>query len=583
MLRALAVVVGEGPAARVRGAFAATAGTAVLEAVGLAMLVPLVTDLLAERFPRVWLWTALLVVIVAASIVVQTIVNARRRAVTSAAVSVLQRKVTDHATTLPLGWFGPANQDRLTRLLSDAADALSLTINGVVSINLRAVALGAALWIVLAIVDLPTALVGAVGLAFVALLYRLAVRMLRGATVTGDAASDRINGQLVEFAQNQPVLRAHGRVGDANTELVDALVQVRKGASAYFRGAIVGVSAFVVGCAFFSTAVLLVAVTRAEDGATTTAAAVCVVLFSALLVDALAALGRSGSVIWAAERTLGEVEELLATPPLAVPSPPHAPPRDSSLTFDDVSFGYTRERAVLDSVSLHVPAGTTCAVVGPSGSGKTTLARLVARFWDVDAGSVCLGDVDVRDMSSDDLMSRISMVFQDVYLFDGTIRENVLVADPAADDDALARAARHARVDEIVARLPDGWDTRVGEHGAALSGGERQRVSLARAFLSDAPVVLLDEPTSALDGDSEAAVQAAIDELTRGRTVLMIAHRLGTVAGADLICFVESGRVAESGTHDALLAADGRYAAFWREQEQARTWRIGNGSAQVAG
>ena len=210
-----------------------------------------------------------------------------------------------------------------------------------------------------------------------------------------------------------------------------------------------------------------------------------------------------------------------------------------------------------------MPQGQRLAVVGPSGAGKSTLLQLLARFYDVDAGSVRIGGVDVRDIATDQLMSQVSIVFQDVYLFDGTIAENVRLGRRDATDDEVRAAASAARLDEVITRLPGGWQAKVGEAGTLLSGGERQRVSIARALLKNAPIVLLDEVTSALDPVNEAAVHAGIERLMAGRTVVMVAHRMRTVRRADQVIFLDDGRIVEAGRHDELLRHNGRYAGFW--------------------
>ena len=250
-------------------------------------------------------------------------------------------------------------------------------------------------------------------------------------------------------------------------------------------------------------------------------------------------------------------------------------PDPGAVGLDDVVFGYRTDVPVLDGVSLDVPARSMCAIVGPSGSGKTTIARLLARFWDVDSGTVRVGGTDVRDMPTAQLMEQLSMVFQDVYLFDDTLAANIRIGNPVADDEQIRWAADLAGVTEIVERLPHGWDTRVGEGGRALSGGERQRVSIARALLKRAPIVLLDEATSALDAENEANIVAAMEELRRTSTLIVIAHKLETIAAADqVIVLDDAGHVAQHGRHEDLVEAEGPYRSFWEQRARAHGWTL---------
>ena len=219
----------------------------------------------------------------------------------------------------------------------------------------------------------------------------------------------------------------------------------------------------------------------------------------------------------------------------------------------------------------------TCALpIWPSGSGKTTISRLISRFADAQAGTIRIGGVDIQQVEPAELMRSISVVFQDVYLFDDTILNNIRMAQPNATEAEVTAAAQAANCHDFITRLPQGYDTRIGDIGGALSGGERQRLSIARAMLKDAPIVLLDEPTSALDTESEVAVQKAINRLVTDKTVIVIAHRLSTIVGADLILVLEEGQVTERGSHRELLAQSGRYAAMWAIQQQSQTWRQGN-------
>ena len=248
-------------------------------------------------------------------------------------------------------------------------------------------------------------------------------------------------------------------------------------------------------------------------------------------------------------------------------------PKSHDISFEHVDFSYG-DRKIIDDVSFTIPEGTTTAIVGPSGSGKTTLTSLMARFWDVKKGSVKLGGIDVKDYSLDSLMSNFSMVFQNVYLFNDSIENNIKFGKPAASHEEVVAAAKAARCHDFIMALPDGYDTVIGEGGATISGGERQRLSIARAMLKDAPIVILDEATANVDPENEAELQAAIEALTGGKTIIMIAHRLKTVRHANQILVVDHGRIVQHGTHDQLIQQKGIYADFILNRKAAIDWKI---------
>ncbi|MCR5034980.1 MAG: ABC transporter ATP-binding protein/permease [Clostridia bacterium] len=298
-------------------------------------------------------------------------------------------------------------------------------------------------------------------------------------------------------------------------------------------------------------------------------------VFSAIISTALAKVMFASSGIMMAETALARVETAANAPQLPVSAAPKEP-MDNSIEFQDVSFTYDgSDVPALDHVSFEAKAGQTIALVGPSGGGKTTAASLAARFWDVSDGSVLVGGADVREIDPHVLMDHIAFVFQNNQLFKTSILENVRAARPEASREEVLEALSQARCDDIIEKLPDGIDTQIGSKGTYLSGGEQQRIALARAILKDSPIVLLDEATAFADPENEVLIQKAFTQLTKGRTVMMIAHRLTTVMGADRIIVLAEGKVAEQGTHEELLAAGGLYAHMWADYQQAVLWKIG--------
>ena len=300
-------------------------------------------------------------------------------------------------------------------------------------------------------------------------------------------------------------------------------------------------------------------------------------VFSAIISTALARIMFAASGMMLASTALGRIAQVMDAPTLKTTTMPIAP-KDNSVTFRDVSFTYDgAQLPALDHVSFRVEPGQTVALVGPSGGGKTTAACLIPRFWDVSSGSVEVGGVDVRQTDPHVLMDQVAFVFQNDRLFKASILENVSVARPSATREEVRAALSAAQCDDILAKLPDGMDTMIGTDGTYLSGGEQQRVALARAILKNAPIVVLDEATAFADPENEVLIQKAFAVLTKGRTVIMIAHRLSTVVGADKIIVLDGGHVEETGTHAQLVRAGGLYARMWADYNQAAKWKISAG------
>ena len=301
--------------------------------------------------------------------------------------------------------------------------------------------------------------------------------------------------------------------------------------------------------------------------------AACVVIV-ARLAEPISVLVNVIKLFDLIDSSFHRIKAVLRDEPLKIHDPVQKP-ENFDITFERVDFTYeTQEKRAVKDVSFHMPNQTMTAIVGDSGSGKTTLTRLMMRYADTQQGNITIGGVDIKNMDPDDLMKHISVVFQDVYLFDDTILNNIKMANPDATDQMVKDAAKAAYCHEFISRLPDGYHTRTGDIGGSLSGGERQRISIARAILKNAPIVILDEPTAALDTESEVAVQKAIDKLVEDKTVIVIAHRLSTISGADNILVIDNGEIVESGKHDELIAGRGKYFNMWSAQQRVKEWHI---------
>lgn len=462
----------------------------------------------------------------------------------------------------------------LSTVLNQDVTMSLLSVSEVASQFLRLVVIPLAFVVALVVIDwrlLLGALVGAAVAAFFLARQNAALAKSQGEIGKADAeTADRI----VEYVQGLPVLKAAGQVGERSERLVNALHHQGTALRASIDQATFALTGGAIGANLAVAGVVAVGAVLVLGGELVPATAAAVVVAAAGLAEPLARAAAMTSVFEASAAAMNRIDEVLAIDPLPVPDEP-ATITGHDIAFENVTFAYRGATApAVRDVSLQLRAGTLTAFVGPSGSGKTTMTRLVSRFADPQQGRVLIGGTDIRDVTERELMRHIAVVFQDVHLFDTTIFDNVAMARPEASDAEVLAALEAANCGELIARLPLGVQTRVGEIGNQLSGGERQRVAIARALLKDAPIVLLDEPTSALDTESEVMVQEAIDRLVADKTVVVIAHRLSTVVAADQIVVLEEGRVAEIGDHASLLDAEGRYAKMWAAQTRARGWTL---------
>ncbi|MDO4281730.1 MAG: ABC transporter ATP-binding protein [Peptococcaceae bacterium] len=399
---------------------------------------------------------------------------------------------------------------------------------------------------------------------------RLSPQRLEAQTVFMDA--------VLEYIQGMGVVRAFHLADKSNSALEQSIRDTQRKNQLIERQRIPYIAAEQVVLRIASAAAAFCAIVLFVNG--TLALTFCLmILVSAFMVySQLESAGEMFFMLSMIDASIDRVEEIHQTPQMDIDGKDQTPAW-LDIEMQDVCFSYG-EKQVIDHVSLRIPQGTTTAIVGPSGSGKTTLVNLIARFWDVDSGSVRLGGIDVRNYKLDSLMQHISMVFQNVYLFPDSIENNIKFGAPKASHEDVVKAAKAARCHDFIMALPDGYDTVIGEGGATISGGEKQRLSIARAMMKDAPIIILDEATANVDPENEAALQKAIEALTRGKTIIMIAHRLKTVKNADQIIVLDQGKIAQQGTHAELMAQPGIYAAFVGTREKASGWKIQAGAIE---
>lgn len=563
---------------------------AIARAASCVVLVPLVRALFTEPSDA-WVWVGALTALTATAWALELGASRAALAVGSALMHSMFERLTDKLRRIPLGWFTTERTTTAQSMLSSIGQSLYSAMSNLVTPMISASVTPYAIALLLFPASAPVA-VAALGCAPLLAASRWAgSKLLRSADADLLAVSRTVDQRVIEFGTHQKVLRAFGRSGAEGSALDEALSSQRRAGLRVLGWAIPGQIVF--GFAYQIALLVLAVVTVAQWSAGNLIPAEVIALFVVIVryLEPFREVSDLAPATDSLRNVIDEANTILDAPELPVADHPvssgdlrrslldaarlHTP----AIEFTDVSFSYGPDDAVgVDDVSFSIPGGATTAIVGPSGSGKSTILSLIARFHDVDAGSVSLGGHDVRDLSPDALVDQLGVVPQDVYLFDGSIRSNIAHARPQASDQDLQNAAALARVDEVVDRLDNGWDTRVGEGGASLSGGERQRVSIARALLKGAPLLLLDEVTSAIDSENEAAVLNALhsreraDDAESVNTVVIVAHRERTIANADHIVFVDDGHIVETGRREELLAAGGRFASFWAEREASADW-----------
>lgn len=485
----------------------------------------------------------------------------------------LRTLLVEKFSRMPLGFFTRHPAGTLKKTVADDVEQIEEAIAHAIPDISAGLAVPLLSALVLATVDWRLAVVSLVMLPLLLAMYGLMLKATQPHSAGHFAALARLKSLAIDYVQGMKVIRAFLRADVHYRELGDAIDTVARAGERFGRSSLVPMSVVYAGLRGNILVLLPVGGLLFLDGSISAAVfALFLIMGMGMNASALKVLFAGGTFFWRFKMAAGAIETILKAEELPATDVPQTP-SGAAIRFESVTFAYENQ-TVLDDVSFTAEEGTVTAIVGPSGSGKTTMARLIPRFWDVGAGRITLGGVDIRDMTPDALMQSMSLVLQDPWLFTDTIRANIRAGRLDASDAEVEGAAARARVTDFAAAFPDGLDTPVGEGGRQLSGGQRQRVAIARAMLRAAPVVVLDEATAALDPENESLVLDALKALAAGRTVVAIAHRLDTIRDADQILYVEAGRIIARGQHATLLETCPGYARLWAGYQAVAAWQL---------
>ncbi len=496
----------------------------------------------------------------------------------------MRTKMMEHIMKLPLGYVEAEGTGKIRKVVMDSSAATETFLAHNLPDKVISIATPVGLLLMMALFDWR---LGLISLIPAALAFLIMGSMMMGPKMAADMKEyqnslETMSAEAVEYVRGVPVLKTFGQTIFSFKRFKNAIDEYEKWTLSYTTSMMVPMIGFTVFSNGIFAALIVAAYILGGNAVTDTFVLnlIFYILITSVLTTTLMKVAYAGESQMLVEDALNRMDEVLDQKELPNVSDGETI-RDALIRLRDVTFAYEEDKAnAIDGISMDIRAGEHIALVGPSGGGKTTLASLIARFWDVKSGSITIGGVDVRKIDTEELMNRVSYVFQDSKLLKTSILENVRMGRPDASDEAVMKALKDAQCSDIIEKLPQGVNTVIGSKGTYVSGGEMQRLSIARAFLKDAPILILDEATAFADPDNEKLVQLAFEKLSKDKTVIMIAHRLSTITNVDCIYVLKDGTIAESGTHGALLAQDGIYTHMWKEYNQSVNWQVGKAGAE---
>lgn len=484
-------------------------------------------------------------------------------------------EIAERLKKVPMGYFNEGNLNNVTGIATTVLDVVE-NQGAVVLVTILSGLINSIVFLCcLPFLDLRVALIALLGMLVYLFVTSLMERKTRTLSPKRQKNQAVLVSKVLESLQGMSVIKSYNLTGKGDEALKKAIDDNRDSNLALEKLFIPYEMLQSVILGFFKASILLVSVLLYLNGWIGMASALMLIIVSFQIFADIEQTGAGLTLLRVVSSSIEEAEKINELPVMDENGAEYLP-ANHGIKVDRIAFSYDQNE-VLRNVSLEMKEKTMTAFVGPSGAGKTTLAMLVARFWDVDEGAISIGGKDVRDYTLESLMSQISVVFQNVYLFADTIENNIKFGSPEASHEEVVEAAKKACCHDFIMNLPNGYDTLIGEAGATLSGGEKQRISIARAILKDAPIIILDEATANVDPENEGKLIAAFDALTENKTVIMIAHRLNTVAHADQIVVINDGRIAQKGKHEELLGQEGIYKNFVSRRQEAASWKISAG------